>query len=339
MKGEYKVKKRLLAIILASVVLASVLSLGFNAGAVIDTSIKYGDIDSDKDVDTDDCIKALRAAAGLESIKDEGEKQRADINSDGYITIYDARQILRHIAFNTSIQPTGKIFGFDSEKNYYASEDALIYAFNTSLNRIKTDMPGFDKHVGVAVTRFDIEKVGSLGNAAQGIVDKIENELINAEEKDETKTFVKGDNCDNAVSAETKPFVSRLTADEILGAESSYDIETNQITIRVALANCEINNAGQSAFNDVFNTQILYENSESVVKKIFDTDAKSDGKSQEIQNCVLTAVIDKSTGDVVSYETDYETYIKIDESNFAITKLYGVEYGTRVITTYNNFQW
>lgn len=339
MKGEYKVKKRLLAILLALTILASVLSLGFNAGAVIDTSIKYGDIDNDKDVDTEDCMAALKAAAGIESLKEEDKIQRADINGDGYITIFDARQILRCASLNISIQPTGAIIGFDTEKNCYPTEESLIYDFNTSLNRIKTDMPGFDKHEGVAVTKFNIDEVGSLGNAAQGIVDKIENELINAEEKDETSTFVKGDNCDNAVSAETKPFVSRLTADNILGAESSYDLETNQITIRVALADCEINNAAQSAFNDVFNTQILYDKSESVVKEIFDTDAKSDGKSQKIQNCVLTAVIDKSTGDVVSYKTDYETYIKIAESDFGITTLRGVEYGTRVITIYDNFQW
>ena len=54
---------------------------------------------------------------------------------------------------------------------------------------------------------FNIEKVGSLGNAASGIIKKIEDELISANEPEEAKTFVKGDNCDNAISAETKTFL------------------------------------------------------------------------------------------------------------------------------------
>lgn len=330
-------KKRIFATLLTVVLLVSVLSVNFCASALIDTSIKYGDIDNDGDVDTDDCRVALAAAAGIETIKDAGEIERADVNNDGEVTIFDARQILRCAANLIGIQPTGVYSGFES--TYHATPEALIEDFNTSLNRIKTEKAGFDKQEAVDVINFNIEKVGSLGNAASGIIDKIENELISTSEPEEAKTYVKGDNCDNAVSAETKTYVSRLTADNILGAKSSYDIETGLITMEIYLADCEIDNVGQTAFNDVFNPSILIEKSESVVENVFDTSKLSDAKRKQIKNCVLTAVIDRATGNVVSYTTTYETDIYLVESDFKLTKLYGVQYGTKVTTVYDNFQW
>ncbi len=331
--------KKIFAMLLTITLLFSVVSMSFSANALIDTSIKYGDVDGDDDIDIDDCRIALAAAAGIESIKDADSKDRADINNDGEITIFDARQILRDAASLIELEVSGAFQGFDAETSYHVSPEALIYDFNTSLNRIKTEKAGFDKQENITVTTFNIERVGSLGNAASGIIKKIEEELISANEPEEAKTFVKGDNCDNAISAETKTFVSRLTSENILGAKSSYDVETGVIRIEIALADCEIDNVGQTAYNDVFSPSILIEKSESVVENVFDTSKLSDAKRKMLKNGVLVAEIDRATGNVISYTTTYETDVYLSESDFKLTKLYGVQYGTKVTTVYDNFQW
>ncbi len=333
------ITKKILAFILAISVVLSVFSLSFSANALVDTSIKYGDVDGDGDVDLDDCMLALNSAAGLKVITDPEKIKRGDINSDGEITIYDARQILRCASSLVGLQPAGAFIGFNEEENYYATPEALIADFNYSLNRIKQELPGFDRQVGASVSKLNIEKVGSLGNAASGIIKTIEENLIEANEPEEATTFMKGENCDNTMSPETKYYVSKLTADNILGAKSSFDVETGYITMQVSIADCEIENVGQSAYGDVFNPDILQEKAQSVLSDVFGSTAEAEATRKQFKNAVLTVVVEKATGNVISYTTEYETEMFLTECNFLITKLYGVEYGTKVITIYNNFQW
>ncbi len=331
--------KKILALILTLAVVLSVFSLSFSASALVDTSVKYGDIDGDGDVDTDDCMLAMRSVAGLELITDPEMVKRGDINSDGEITIYDARQILRCASNLVGLQPAGAFTGFNAEENIYATPESLIADFNFVLNNIKTAKPGFDRQTGAAVAKLNINKVGQLGNAAEGIIKTIEENLIEANEPEEATTFVKGDNCDNQMSIETSEYVSLLTADNILGAKSWYSEETGNIVIQVAIPDCEIENAGQSAYGSVFNTQILQEKAESVLEDVFGATAQEEATRKQFRNAVLTAEIEPASRNVVSYRTEYETHIYITECNFIITKLYGVEYGTKVFTLYDNFQW
>ncbi len=332
--------KKLLAVLIVLSVVLSMFSLSFSASALVDTSIKYGDIDGDDDVDLDDCLIALNAAAGLKKITDEGEIQRGDINGDGEITIFDARQILRCASSLVGLQPSGAFVGFNEEENYYATPEALVYEFNEVVNRIKSEeRPGFDRTTGAAISKLNIDKVGSLGNAASGIIKTIEQNLIDANEPEEAKTFVKGEDWRNAVSVEEKTYVSRLTADEILGAKSSYNVETGEVTIQIAIPDCEIDNSAQTAYGDVFNTQILQEKADSVLGSVFGASAPEEATRRQFKNAVLTLVFDYASKTVISYTTEYETEMYISEGSFIITKLYGIDYATKVFTTYDNFQW
>lgn len=332
--------KKIFAMLLTATLLFSVVSISFSANALIDTSINYGDVDGDGDVDTDDCRIALAAAAGIESIKDPERKIRADINSDGEITIFDARQILRDASSLIELQVSGAFQGFDPLESYHDTPEELINEFNTALNRIKTEKAGFQRTQAVTDITFDLLKAGNLGEAGTNLMkETIRTALTTAGEPEVFPAAIKGENNDNQMSAETKDYVSRLTEDNILGAKSSYDFETGLLTIEVALADCEIDNLGQTAFNDVFNPSVIQENAESVVVEVFDTSKLSDAKRRMIRDCVLKVVIDKSTGNVTEYVTTYKTDIYLAESDFRLTKLYGVQYGTRVTDTYNDFQW
>ncbi len=342
--------KKIFSAFLVTVMLFSVTAFCVPANALIDTSILYGDANGDGAVDTEDAQIVLKAAAGLESIKDAQAFERCDVNGDGYVTIYDARQILRNCAGLSTIQPTGAegYAGFQGNGIIGSSVDA-VNAFNAYLNNIKIQMPGFTRSEMVEIKGFSIANVTlsgiTMGNTASSVTKAIEEMIVKESEPDAVQQSLKGTNCDNAMSAETETYVSRLKEGEVLGVTVTEDKATAVMTITVALADGELDNISQTAFDDVFNTDILRENADTVVANVFGANAGSDGMRKTVKNCVLTAQIDRGTGEVISYTTEYEIDTYIAQSNFGLNggilsaKLTGVKYTTKVTVIYNDFQW
>ena len=339
--------KKFISVLTAITLLFSMGALSLTAGALIDTSIVYGDLNGDGKVDTNDAIGVLEAAAGLRSIAEPEVVKRADINSDGAITIYDARQILRGCAGLTKLQPSGSFSGFEGD-DYFLTPDQAVAVFNTILNKVKTDKPGFNRSEDVDVVNFgvkDINFVGiNFGNSTESVSNMIRDMIVRESEPELAQTILKGQNCDNAMSAETETYVSKLKANDLYGVKAAYNAEIGEITIEIALADCEIANVSQTAYADVFNPEILQENSESTVENVFGANTYEDARRKELRNAVLTVVIDSETAQVKSYITSYETHMYLENSTFGINstlsaKLTGVEYATKITVTYDNFQW
>lgn len=338
--------KRILCICIAlSMLLAACV---VSASALVDTTITYGDFDGDKDVDTDDASAVLKAAAGLGSINDALSRKRCDINGDGEITIYDARQILRSCANLSDIQPAGAFVGFEGNGIFGSAEDAVNY-FNTGLNRIKTDMAGFTRSETAEVLNFNIQNVSlsgiTLGESASSVAAMIESMIVKESEPEAVQVSLKGENCDNAMSVETEEYVSRLSADEVLGVKCSRDVEAGTLTIEIAVPDTELDNVSQTAMGDVLNSKILQENMDTVIGNVFGVDAGGDATRKTIKNCVLTATFDTSNGQVLSYVTAYETDTYIATSTLGINggilsaNLNGVEYSTAISVIYSEIQW
>ena len=64
-------KNKIISIITVTVMLFTLISGSMSASALVDTSIKYGDVDGNGSIDVMDARTALMAAAGLEAITDE----------------------------------------------------------------------------------------------------------------------------------------------------------------------------------------------------------------------------------------------------------------------------
>lgn len=346
--------KRIISVLLAGAMIFAICAIGSPVSAVIDTEMVYGDINGDNVVSTDDAGIALRVAAGLETISDVEAFNRGDINSDGYITLYDARQILRSCADLANLQPTGAFGGFEGYEGNgitITTEDQAIAVFNTFLNKIKTDKPGFMRSEGVEVKLFDFDGCSFVGynfseETAESVSATIREKLVTESDPEMAQTVLKGQNCDNAMSAETETYVSKLSAKDVYGIKASVDAtETGTfITISVALADCEIANVSQTAYDDVFNPAILQENSESVVENIFGSNTYEDARTKELRNAVLTVVVDAETATVVSYTTTYQTYIRLNNASFGVSnilsaELTNLEYITEVTVVYDHFSW
>ena len=339
--------KKFISILTVITLLLSMGALSLTASALIDADIVYGDLNGDGKVDLNDAIGVLEAAAGLNSISDPAVVMRADINSDGAITIYDARQILRGCAGLTNLQPSGAFSGFEGDETFKTPVQA-IEVFNTLLNRVKTDMPGFIRSEDVDVINFGIKELNfvgiNFGSSTESVSNMIRDMIVTESEPEMAQTVIKGQNCDNAMSAETETYVSRLKESDVYGVKADFNQETGIITIQIALADCEIANVSQTAYADVFSPVILQENSESIVENIFGANTFEDARRKELKNAVLTVVIDSATTQVMSYSTTYETHIYLENSTFGINstlsaKLRGVEYATRITVTYDDFQW
>ena len=343
--------KRILSLTLALAMIFTLCAVSTPANAVVDTSVFYGDIDGDGKITTEDAQLALRVAAGLEVIEDAEAFKRGDINSDGSITVYDARQILRSCVLELNLQPSGAFQGFEGYTGSGMSittEDQAIAVFNTLLNKVKTDKPGFIRSEAVAVNLFDFENMSLVGYnfdeaTAESVSETIKGYLVTESTPELAQTIIKGQNCDNALSAETETYVSKLSAKDVYGIKASAEATENgtYLTISVALADCEIENIGQTAYDDVFNPTMIQEQADSVVEKVFSSES---GSTKELMNAVLTVVIDTETAQVVSYTTTYQVRVYIKDataglSNILSAKFTNLEYITEITIVYDQFSW
>lgn len=343
-------KNKIISIITVTVMLITLFSSSMSAAALVDNTVKYGDIDGNGVIDTADARTALMAASGLKEITDEEAFNRADVNNDGFITLFDARQILRGVTGLVSLQPTGAFDGFvgysDGNINV-SSPEAAIAVFNVCLNRIKTEFPGFTRNEATDISEFTIKEVNlvgiNFGNSAASVTQMIRDMIVSESEPEEAQIIVKGTNCYNAMSVETEDYVSLLTADDVYGVEVTYD-NNGYMTIKVALPDGELDNLSQTAYAKAFNTDIIQKDADGVLVNVFDSNTAEDAKTKTAKNAVLTMTFDTATGEVVSYTTTYETDLYLATSTFGVSsilsaELKGVQYTTKVTVTYDDFQW
>ncbi len=336
--------KKILSIALVVAVLFTLFSTSLSASALIDTAITYGDFDGNGKVTTADAIEVLKVCAMLETIEDDIVYKRCDINSDGQITIYDARQILRACADIATIQPQGEFAGFDGGGVFIDPAIAVEY-FNIAVNRIKKEKPGFERRESADVSGLKIQSVSlsglQLGESVESVTTMIEEMLVNESEPEPVLVSIKGQNCDNAMSVETEEYVSRLSADEVLGVRCVEDKENGTITIEIALPDCDLDSVSQTAIGDVLSATILQENMDTIVGNVFGASEGGDSTRKTIKNCLLKAVISTSDGSVLEYVTSYTTETKIAKSTLGLkggllsAELSGIEYRTAITVVYD----
>ncbi len=336
--------KKLISVFLVTALVFSLFAVSFSASALVDTTITYGDFDGKNGVTTTDAIAVLKVCALLDSITDENVFKRCDINSDGEITIYDARQILRSCADIATIQPTGEFSGFDGGGVFVDPAVAVEY-FNIAVNRIKTEKPGFSRSETADVKGFKIDDVKlssvSVGESAESVTSMIESMLVSESEPEHYLDSYKGENCDNAMSVEKESYVSKLSADEVLGVRCVKNVEEGTLTIEIALPDCDLDSVGQTAIGDVLSAEILQENMDTIIGNVFGASDGGDSTRKTIRNCLLTAVIDTSDGSVIQYVTAYTTETKIASSTMGLkggilsAELNGIEYTTAIKVIYD----
>jgi hypothetical protein len=336
--------KKIISVFLVVSVLFALFATSFSASALVDTTITYGDFDGKNGVTTSDAVEVLKVSAMLGTINNEAAFKRCDINSDGVLTIYDARQILRACAGIATIQPQGEFSGFDGGGVFVDPAIAVEY-FNIAVNKIKTEKPGFIRNEAVDIKGFKIGSVSLSGftanESAQSVSDMIESMLVSESAPAPTLESFKDENCDNAMSVETESYVSKLSADEVLGVRCVDDTENGFLIIEIALPDCDLDSVGQTAIGDVLSAKILQENMDTIVGNVFGASEGGDTTRKTIKNCVLKAVIDKSDASVIEYTTSYTTETKIAKSVMGLkggilsAELNDIEYNTAISVVYD----
>jgi hypothetical protein len=340
--------KKIISVFLVVSVLFALFATSFSASALVDTTITYGDFDGKNGVTTSDAVEVLKVSAMLGTVNNEAAFKRCDINSDGVITIYDARQILRACAGIATIQPQGEFSGFDGGGVFVDPAIAVEY-FNIAVNKIKTEKPGFIRNEAVDIKGFKIGSVSLSGftanESAQSVSDMIESMLVSESAPAPTLESFKDENCDNAMSVETETYVSNLKSSGVLGIKCVKKPTEGTITIKIALPDCEVENISHTAVGDVLNARLVQEKSQNALVSVFGKVDGEDAIRNRVENCILTAVFDTKTGKVVSYTTKYETELYIPSSTIGVTggnltaQLKGVQYTTAYTVTYTDFEW
>ncbi len=347
--------KKIITVITITALLCSALSAGFVSNAAYEDETVYGDVDGNKTVDTIDARLALQLAAGVVIIEDEDQLKRTDVNFDGVITIFDARQILRGVAGLATLQPSGAFNGFDGG-GIFANEESLVEHFNTYLNRIKVVESEEEKYIAATITKtesdnltyFDIAEVEipafSFGTSASGIADMVEEALTEDDKENESTIIPSGDYMYSDVLVEGEDFVSNLSASDVFGSKAAYDVETGELTIEIALPDTEIEMANQSAYSKVLNTSDLIAEQDTTLMKLMKASSGETAMLREFKNCVLKIVVDVATNNVLLYTVTYQSRVYVAQTNFGISslsvaKLKGIEFEKVHSVKYEDFQW
>lgn len=347
--------KRFITVLTVVALLCSVMSLGFTATAFYQEDIIYGDVDGSGAVDTEDARLALQMASGIIALEDDAQLSRSDVNFDGYITIFDARQILRGAAGLASLQPSGAFTGFDGG-DVFGNEETLVAYFNTLLNQIKVTESEEKQYIAATITKTESDNLTSfnikeielpvIGNAsAESIADMVEENLTEDDKENESIIIPFGSDDFSLVSVEGESYVSNLAVSDIFGSKAAYDAELGQLTIEIALPDTEVEMSTQSAYAKVLNTSEMIAEQDTTLMKLMK--ASSGGETamfREFKNCVLRIVVDVATGKVLSYIVSYQSRVYVAQTNFGIgslsaAKLKGIEFEKDHLVKYEDFQW
>lgn len=347
--------KRFTTIIMIVSLLCSMMALGFSAGAYYQQGIRYGDVNGNGVVDTNDARLALRIASGVDVIENDAQLKRTDVNFDGVVTIFDARQILRGVAGLVSLQPSGAFSGFDGG-GAFANEETLVAIFNTYANRIKVTekngkqyiAPGITKTESDVLTKLNIKElelpVFGFGLDAEDIAAKIEEGLTEDDKEGETTEITAGSDDFTLVSVEGESYVSNLSVSDIYGSKVIYDKDGGTLTIEIALPDTEVELVEQSAYAKVLNASMLLEEQNTVLMSLVKGTTDETSMLRELKNCVLTMVIDLKTDNVISYTISYESKVYVAEANIVLgsileAKLKGIQFEKDHVVQYDNFDW
>lgn len=345
--------KKVISALVIFAMLFAVVSMSVSASAVYEDGVLYGDVNGDKKVDTNDAKAVLKVVAGMETIDDVAAFERADINCDGEITLFDARQILRGASGTLHLQPSGAFNGFECQDGINLTEETVVAMFNTYLNRIKTEENGyavsFIKTEDDQLTGFEmgeVEFIGiNFGSASSAVASLIQDIIVSEDDELVTTNINNGSQNYSLMSIEGSPYVSKLSVGDLHGVKASYNKESGELTLKVALADTEIEGVTQSAYSKVLNTEIMLDETNSTLVKLLDSDAVDAEMLREFRNCVLTLVLDGANGDVISYKIEYESEMYISDATVktnsfsGLAKAKDVRFSKTHSIEYTDFQW
>lgn len=356
--------KKLTAIITVVCILFSILSINLVSNAVYyEVPGLMGDADGNDTVDIEDALLVLQVASGTKSKYELTLFANADVDSDGEITIIDARQILRCTAGLTSLKPKGAFMGFTTNSEEI-TEDEAIEIFNYYLNNIKnpeteTLNAGFTKCETQALYLDDGLKIGAvefiginLGNSV-GTITNMVTEKLTESDADSVQTIVnKGSSCYDGISVEGQTYVSQLTADDVCGIKFNMSSNANGVpiaTIEVALYDTVMENAAEKNYDKALDTQRMIAASTGALSKVISSGTTNPVMTREFRDCVLKVEIlldNKTGGRVTSYTISYDEYAYIYEAVTTVgsistgkTKIKDTEMKRYHIIEYTNFQW
>lgn len=338
-KGNKKMKKRVLALALSLVLLVTLFTVAIPASAA--EALK-GDADNDGDVTPADALLVLREAAGIEDCVPAEREALCDVDGDGYISLFDARRILRAAAGLINLAPTGKFKGYtDTNKIFQTQEEALDF-FNTNINKVKSNRYGFTVLTDVEMKKFEAEKITFLGQEANNTASLIDGIFNTVGSDSETEVFVPFNTpSTNKMSVEGQSYVSRLTGYDVYGMKVEYDKNRHPeaggiVTITIAIPDSEKSDINESSYVKVFNSENLLGATETALNTIF-TKVADGTEVVHYKNAVLVAEFEASTGYPVSYSTSYETNVYIPSANKSLYTFEGLTYETVNTVDYIDF--
>lgn len=210
------------------------------------------------------------------------------------------------------------------------SKEELVNYFNTCVNKIKTDKPGFTRVE--EVTADDIVLSNSLGNR---LVPLVKDMILPSEAT--TDTVNKGQDCTALVSVKNQSYVSHLTAADI--QDITIRQEGSGYTITVTMPDAASPAPNSSVYDKIFDYLTIDDIMTTYVPKVGAT-VDRNNVSTAFTGCTATVTVD-SEGRPTHFVTDVSCRVSIKQGSITIgfTVTSDMDATIKVNTSYKDFAW
>lgn len=207
----------------------------------------------------------------------------------------------------------------------YSKEELLNY-FNTNVNKIKSEKPGFTREE--AVNANNITLSNSLANSVIGL---IQDSILPKDT--EVSQSAKGQNCDTLVPVETGSYVSQLTISDIQDITVKQDGSGYTVTVTMPDAQSPALGGPYDRIFDFITIDDVYE---KYVPEVGATVDKAN-ITTSFSGCTATATFNEN-GQVTFYETNIPCSFTLTDASISILKS-DVTLDLVVRTTFTDFAW
>lgn len=303
--------------------LAATMAMSF---ATIASARYMGDVNNDGEVNSSDALAVLRYAVGT---TDDIDTRFADMNGDGAINSSDALEILR-----TSVGSIDKIDGPEEDSTIPETAEEILAVYNNAVNKAVDEKVGYTKQRTTTVKKIDAGSYTSVaGDLVKDFLGEGTNELKNsggATKHLKKSTLEVSDLTQVKCEVRNDTYTVTLYLKDGTSSASKSSTKDNSPIAKSGLV------TGKSV-----DANVDYINSQCIYSSITENGVKVEKVSAGTKNAQIIVVVDKATGNLLSYTASFEW--GADISNLSVTfppvKIAKASGDAHTAVVFSDFKW
>lgn len=306
-------------------ILSFALALAMASGFASMSSARFmGDVNNDGDVNSSDALAVLRYAVGT---TDNMDTRYADMNGDGDINSSDALEILR-----TSVGSLDKVEGPEESVDIPDTAEEILAVYNDAVNKAVNEKAGYTKERTTTVKKID---AGSFTSAASGVVKDFLGEGTNTfTNKKGSANYLANSTLEVADLTQVKCEISSSTYTVTLHLKDGTSLSSKSSHKDTSpIAKCGL------VTGTIVDKNVDYINSQCIYSSIAAEKIAVEKVSAATKNTQIVVVVDKETGNLLSYTASFEWGAEISNLKVSLVKISKATGEALTSVEFSDFKW